>query len=96
MSRILSPLNLTAGLWQPIAHWFRDINDRRALADMPDYLLRDIGLSRGQIDAALAGSLVTGNDTVTPAPARAAAEVVAFDRARGSADAPRPQKPMAA
>ncbi len=47
--------------------WLRAVNDRRTLADMPDYLLKDIGLRREQVDAAIAGG--AWRDDVAQAPA---------------------------
>jgi len=90
MSRISSPLNLTAGLWQPVARWIRAANDRRTLADMPDYLLQDIGLRRDQIDGV--GDAVYVADTIAPARAsfRRSAEVIALSAGKA------PNKPAAA
>ena len=57
--------------------WLRAIDDRRQLAEMPDYLLKDIGLRRDQIDA---GGV--WREDIAPAaasaPARRPAKVVAI------------------
>ena len=62
-----------------IKAWLRAIEDRRALAEMPDYLLNDIGLRRDQIDA---GGLWREGTAPAPAPkeaqARPSAKVVAI------------------
>lgn len=51
-----------------IKAWLRAIEDRRHLAEMPDYLLKDIGLRRDQIDA---GGV--WREDAAPAPAAAPA-----------------------
>jgi len=77
--------------------WLRAIDDRRQLAEMPDYLLKDIGLRRDQIDA---GGL--WRDDIAPAAAkvRPSAKVVAIAPvAARSADkpaAPEKEKHLAA
>ena len=50
-----------------IAAWIRAGNISRELKSMPDYILKDIGISRDQIDAVAAGKLV--RETVQPSPA---------------------------
>jgi len=42
---------VAARLWNPVRAWLRPIDDRRQLAELPDYLLNDIGLRRDQINA---------------------------------------------
>jgi len=68
--------------------WLRAIDDRRHLAEMPDYLLKDIGLRRDQIDA---GGVWREDIAPAAAKVRPSAKVVAIAPA-----APRPeQKPAA-
>lgn len=95
MSRTLSPLRPTDGLMKSIAAWIRTVNARRMLADMPDYLLRDMGIRRDQIDGI--GEIVV-LDEATPAPAiaRPSAEVIDITPARASQEPQRPEKPIAA
>lgn len=96
MSRTLAPFALTAGLMKPIIAWIRNANDRRLLADMPDYLLKDIGLRRDQI--ADIGDAVIVRDEIEPARAsfRRSAEVIDLAPEKASDKPERPEKPMAA
>ena len=45
------------GLWSALTHRFKEAQARNELAALPDHILRDIGLSRSEIDAAVAGDL---------------------------------------
>lgn len=95
MSRSLSRLRLTDGLMKSLAAWIRNVNARRMLAEMPDYLLRDMGIRRDQIDSI--GEIVV-LDEATPAPAiaRPSAEVIALTPARPTDNPQKPEKPIAA
>ena len=44
-----------AAAFADLARAYRRRRDRRHLGALPDYLLKDIGISRGEIDAAVAG-----------------------------------------
>ena len=68
--------------------WLRAIDDRRQLAEMPDYLLKDIGLRRDQIDA---GGVWREDIAPAAAKVRPSAKVVAIAPA-----APRPEHKPAA
>ena len=48
MSRKLIAQQPTA-IVKPLMAWFRGTAERRTLADMPDYVLKDIGLRRDQL-----------------------------------------------
>jgi uncharacterized protein YjiS (DUF1127 family) len=50
-----------------IAAWYRSAQLSRELHAMPDYILKDIGISRDQIDAVATGKLV--RETTQPRPA---------------------------
>lgn len=39
-----------AGLFSLLARWLRRIQHRRALRELDDRMLRDIGLTRGEVD----------------------------------------------
>ena len=58
-ARELRRLFIAAVAWtvDAVARWNRRHAQRRRLGDMPDHLLRDIGLRRDQIDAVVSGSL---------------------------------------
>ena len=58
-SRELRRLFIAAVAWtvNAVARWNTRHAQRRRLSDLPDYLLRDIGLRRDQIDAVVSGSL---------------------------------------
>jgi uncharacterized protein YjiS (DUF1127 family) len=42
-----------SGVAAPLAGWWRAWRDRRELAHLDDHMLRDLGLTRGDLDAAL-------------------------------------------
>jgi len=67
---------VAARLWKPVRAWLRAIDDRRALAELPDYLLKDIGLRRDQIDAGAAGAW-REEAAVAPAASRPTLKVIA-------------------
>ncbi len=48
---------LLTGLVKKIVGWNRKYAPQRRLENMPDYLLKDIGIERDQIDALVSGSL---------------------------------------
>ncbi|MBC8337342.1 MAG: DUF1127 domain-containing protein [Rhodospirillales bacterium] len=58
-----------------VAAWSRRLNQARHLADLPDYLLKDMGIERHQIERMVSGSLrrdplslsPTGNPSSSPA-----------------------------
>jgi uncharacterized protein YjiS (DUF1127 family) len=83
----------------PLMAWFKGATGRRTLADMPDYLLKDIGVRRDQLAGLAAGALASdAAETVVapaPAPAHGPAKVVPFGPRR-KGGAARPEKPMAA
>ncbi len=58
-ARELRRLFIAAVAWtvNAVARWNTRHAQRRRLSDLPDYLLRDIGLRRDQIDAVVSGSL---------------------------------------
>jgi len=58
-SRELRRLFIAAVAWtvNAVARWNTRHGQRRHLSDLPDYLLRDIGIRRDQIDAVVSGSL---------------------------------------
>jgi len=68
--------------------WLRAVNDRRALAEMPDYLLSDIGLRRDQVDAATAGGV--WRDEAAQAPAAIQAKARPALKVVAAAEAARP------
>lgn len=92
------PRKLTAvvptSIVAPILAWLRNARDRRTLADMPDYLLKDIGLRRDEIDNI--GVIVREQAAPMPAQARPAATVVALPTAKSANKPSPPEKPMAA
>ncbi|MGB1006825.1 MAG: RSP_7527 family protein [Thalassobaculaceae bacterium] len=45
------------GLWSALTHRFKEAQARNELAALPDHILRDIGLCRAEIAAAVAGDL---------------------------------------
>ena len=47
---LLGPLHLLVGLARLLARWERRARDRNKLAEMPDHLLRDIGISRSDAE----------------------------------------------
>jgi uncharacterized protein YjiS (DUF1127 family) len=99
MSRTLAPFSLTADVMKPVAAWIRNLSGRRALADMPDYLLSDIGLRRDQIDALGAWREDAAPATAAAhATARPSADVVAITpaMARPGTKPTHPEKPLAA
>ena len=57
---------LLTGLVKKIAGWYRRGNQTRHLRELPDYLLRDMGIDRGQIEAVMAGNL--RRDPLAPVP----------------------------
>ena len=61
-SRELRRLFIAAVAWtvNAVARWNTRHGQRRHLSDLPDYLLRDIGIRRDQIDAVVSGSLKRG------------------------------------
>ncbi len=61
-SRELRRLFIAAVAWtvNTVARWNTRHGQRRHLSDLPDYLLRDIGIRRDQIDAVVSGSLKRG------------------------------------
>lgn len=86
---------------KPLMAWFRGTAERRTLADMPDYLLRDIGLRRDQLpglaDEVAAGPAASAEGRPEPRPEpRPAAQVVDMTAARARKKPARPEKPMAA
>ena len=58
---------LLTGLVQKIVHWNRNHLLRRRLENMPDYLLKDIGIRHDQIDAIVSGSLRRDPLALSPA-----------------------------
>jgi uncharacterized protein YjiS (DUF1127 family) len=48
-----SSTSMLAGLLRRVAIWWRTKRDRRALAAMSDVMLRDVGLTRADIDREL-------------------------------------------
>ncbi len=94
--RELRRLFIAAVAWSvnAVARWNTRHAQRRHLGDLPDYLLRDIGIRRDQIDTVVSGSLKRG-----PSKLETAAEVVSIigDRVspRKSADTDA-EKPLAA
>ena len=58
-SRELRRLFIAAVAWtvNAVASWNMRRRQRRNLSDLPDHLLRDIGIRRDQIDAMVSGSL---------------------------------------
>ncbi len=99
-SRELRRLFIAAVAWivNAVARWNtrhaqrRRISEtRRLLSDLPDHLLRDIGLRRDQIDAMVSGSLKRGTSKLETA---TAAVSIMGDRAsprkRADTDAERP------
>ncbi len=61
-SRELSRLFIAAVAWtvNAVVRWNTRHGQRRHLSDLPDYLLRDIGIRRDQINAMGSGSLKRG------------------------------------
>jgi len=61
-SRELRRLFIAAVTWtvNAVARWNTRHGQRRHLSDLPDYLLRDIGIRRDQINAMGSGSLKRG------------------------------------
>ncbi len=61
-SRELRRLFIAAVAWtvNAVARWNTHHRQRRNLSDMPDHLLRDIGIRRDQINAMVSGSLKRG------------------------------------
>ncbi len=61
-SRELRRLFIAAVAWtvNAVARWNTRHGQRRHLSDLPDYLLRDIGIRRDQINAMVSGSLKRG------------------------------------
>ena len=47
---LLSPLQLLSGLARLLAEWEHRARDRNKLAEMPDHLLKDIGISRSDAE----------------------------------------------
>ena len=92
-ARELRRLFIAAVAWtvDAVARWNRRHRQRRRLGDLPDYLLRDIGLRRDQIDAVVSGSLERRPSKLEPA---AAAVRMIGDRAsprkHADTDAERP------
>ncbi|MBI2584744.1 MAG: DUF1127 domain-containing protein [Rhodospirillales bacterium] len=70
--------------------WLRAIEDRRHLAEMPDYLLKDIGLRRDQIDA---GGVWREDIAPAAAKVRPSAKVVAIAPAAVARPADKPAAP---
>ena len=60
--RELRRLFIAAGAWtvNAVARWNKRHGQRRHLRDLPDYLLRDIGIGRDQINALVSGSRKRG------------------------------------
>ncbi len=58
----LRRLFITAVAWtvNAVARWNTRHGQRRHLSDLPDHLLRDIGIRRDQINAMVSGSLKRG------------------------------------
>ena len=58
-ARELRRLFIAAVAWtvDAAARWNTRLRQRRRLGNLPDYLLRDIGIRRDQIDAVVSGSL---------------------------------------
>ena len=81
---------------KPLMAWFKGAAHRRTLADMPEYLLKDIGLHRDE-QGGVAGYAADATPVQTPAPeAPASAKVVPFAPSRPGGKPSRPQKPLAA
>ena len=61
-SRELRRLFIAAVAWtvNAVARWNTRHGQRRHLSDLPDHLLRDIGIRRDQINAMVSGSLKRG------------------------------------
>ena len=61
-SRELRRLFIAAVAWtvNAVARWITRYGQRRRLSDLSEYLLRDIGIRRDQIDAVVSGSLKRG------------------------------------
>ncbi len=95
-ARELRRLFIAAVAWtvNAVARWNTRNAQRRRLSDLPDYLLRDIGIRRDQIDTVFSGSLKRGPSKLETA---AAAVSIIGDRAspRKSADTDA-EKPLAA
>ena len=95
-SRELCRLFMAAVAWtvNAVARWITRHAQRRHLSDLSDYLLRDIGIRRDQIDPVVSGSLKRGPSKLETA---AAAVSIIGDRAspRKSADTDA-EKPLAA
>ena len=81
----------TIDIVKPLMAWFKGAAHRRALADMPEYLLKDIGLHRDE-QGGVAGYAVDA----APVPAPTPAKVVPFAPSRPGGKPSRPQKPLAA
>ena len=43
---LLSPLQLLAGLVRGLVEWERRARERKSLAEMPDHMLKDLGVTR--------------------------------------------------
>ena len=92
-ARELRRLFIAAVAWtvDAASRWNRRHGQRRRLGDLPDYLLRDIGLRRDQIDAVVSGSIERRPSKLEPA---AAAVRMIGDRAsprkHADTDAERP------
>jgi uncharacterized protein YjiS (DUF1127 family) len=59
MAGLLAPRPL--GLVVIVRRWLRRRQGQRALAELPDHLLRDIGLTRGEIDHAVTHGRARGD-----------------------------------
>ena len=95
-ARELRRLFIAAVAWtvNAVARWITRHAQRRHLSDLSDYLLRDIGIRRDQIDPVVSGSLKRGPSKLETA---AAAVSIIGDRAslRKNADTDA-EKPLAA
>lgn len=87
---------LLSGLVKKIVHWNQRQALRRHLNELPDYLLKDIGIERDQIGATVSGILRRDPLALSPAGGHSAPAFQGVMPGANENTASQPERPLAA